>query len=100
ASGAKQVFVVTAEELIASISRETDGHRLTSQLGDEKRRNLRGVGKRLIVDGRQQRDDIECLFGRHAQLRVVGVQVLSDLSCVDGLVVARLGEPYGERLDG
>ena len=26
--------------------------------------------------------------------------MLSDLSCVDGLVVARLGKSYGERLDG
>src|SRR5204863_74126 len=53
ASGAKQVFVVTAEQLIASISRETDGHRLTSQLGDENRRNLRGVGDPGQVGRRQ-----------------------------------------------
>src|SRR3989454_10020060 len=64
--GAERVFVVPAEELIASIARQTDGDRLASQLRDEKRRDLRWVGKGLIVDAGQQRNDIECLVGSAA----------------------------------
>ena len=99
-SGAEPVFLVTAEELIASIARQAHGDRLASQLRHEKRRDLRWVGKGLIVDAGQQRNDVEGLFGGQAQLGMVGVQVLGDPSRVDGLVVARLGEPDGERLHG
>src|SRR2546422_7022992 len=62
--GAEQIFLIAAEKFIASVSRQTHSNRLASQLRYQKSWNLGWIGKRLIVDARQQRDNIKCVPGR------------------------------------
>src|SRR2546422_6375512 len=62
--GTDQIFVIAAEEFIAAVSRQTHSNRLASQLRYQKSWNLGWISKRLIVDARQQRDNIKCVPGR------------------------------------
>src|SRR6266446_7803494 len=62
--GTDQIFFVAGEKFITSVSGQTDSDHLARQLRDEKSWNLGWVGKRLIVDARQQRDNIKRVPGR------------------------------------
>ena len=97
--GHPEIAVVAGKELVAAIAGEGDGQIFPRQLGDEVGRHLRAVGKGLVIEARQPRDELQRVLGRHCQLAVLGAQVLGDGAGMHRLVVALLLEADGEGLD-
>src|SRR5437016_980883 len=58
ASTAEQVYAVAGEKFISTISGQTNSNRLASQSRHQESRDLGGVGKRLVIDAGQHRDDV------------------------------------------
>ena len=67
--------VVAAEQLVAAVARQRDRDVLARQLRDEKGRDLRGVGERLVIHLGQARDHVERMLGRDVKLGVVGAEM-------------------------
>src|SRR5207302_10098717 len=96
ASHSEQVAAIASEKFVSPVSGEAHGDRLASQARDEERRDLGGVGKRLIIDAREQRDNIAGELGRGVELSVVSAEVSCDLLGMVRLVEAGLAETNRE----
>ncbi len=93
-----EIARVAAEQLVAAVAGQGDGHMLPRQLRHQVRRDLRGIGEGLVVDLRKARDDRPRLLRGHVELGVLGTEVAGDLLRMLGLVVALLVEADGEGL--
>ena len=70
---------------------------LARHRGDEIGRNLRGIGKRLVVPFRQSRNDVERLLRGHGEFGVLGAEMARDRGGMRRLVEARNVEADRER---
>ena len=84
-----KVAVIATEEFVAAVAGQRDRHVLSRELRDQKRRNLRRIGERLVIHRRQL---------RHVVLGVIRFQVLGDGLRKRGFVVAVLFKTDRERL--
>src|SRR5687768_9622379 len=91
---------VAREQLVAAVSRESDGHVAPRQSGDEERRYLRSVRERLVVEGRQSWNYRERVVGCDSELCVVRPEMGRDRAGVVRFVEAAIGRSDRERLDG
>src|SRR5438093_8333622 len=92
------VAVVAGEQLVAAVAGQRDLHMLASQLRDEVRRDGRYVGEWLVEGAQKIVEEIEIL-GADYELVMLGPEPLRYAACVGQLVVGRLPEADGERLD-
>ena len=90
------ISLVPAEHLVAAVTGERDGDMPARHLRDEIRGDLGGVGERLVVHRRQERDDVTRLIGAEIEFVVLGAEVPGNCLGVLRLVEARLVEPDGE----
>ena len=96
--GRHLIAVVAAEKLIAAIARQRHRHALARQLRHQEGGNLRRIGKGLVIERRQTRNDRLRLRRLHIQLGMFGLQVIGHRLGVHGLVVARLVKADGKGL--
>ena len=94
-----KISVVAAKQLIARIARQ--GHRdmLTRRLAHQVRGDLRRIGKRLVVHGRQLGNHCLRFNSRHKQLGMVSAQVLRYRLGVGRLVKPGFFKAHGKGLD-
>jgi hypothetical protein len=98
-AAAEEVMVIAGEELVAAVAGEGHGGALPRQSGDEVGGERRRVGERLVVDGRQLRDELQRLGDADDHLVVPRAEVLRDLASVARLVEAAVFEADGEGVD-
>ena len=92
-SGHQEVAIIAGEQLVAAVAGQRDRHLLARKAADEKGRDLGGVGERLVVDFRQERNDVASFVDRHIMFVVNRAEVLRDRLGMDGLVKAGFLEP-------
>ena len=95
----EEVAPVAAEHLVAAVAGERNRHLLPGKSGDVERRDLRGIGERLIEHLGQLRDDRARLVRAEVQLGVVGPEVTGDRARVARLLETALVETDREGLD-
>src|SRR5690349_19783269 len=95
APGARRLEVppVAAEKLVSSVSGESNRDLATRHSANEICRNLRAVGKRLIVDRWQERNDIECVPLGDDLLVVHGPEASCDAARERRFIIARIFKP-------
>src|SRR5690606_37874330 len=92
-----EVTTVSAEEFVARVPGQTDGHVCPRHPGNEERRDLGRVGERFVVQRGQLGNGGHRFGGRDIELGMIGAQVLRDRTRMIRLVVAALVETDGER---
>src|SRR5467141_499201 len=85
---APNMAVVTAEDFVPAVAGKANGNVLAGQLREEIGWDLRIVGKRLIINCGQARDDLQSLFRGDVEFGVRGSQMLCERECLLGFVVA------------
>src|SRR5712691_3531594 len=84
---APHMAVIASEDFVSSVARQADSDPLASQPRQQKRRNLRRIGKWLIVDRRKKWNHLSCFRWRYAEFHVFRLQELSYRLGIGGLVV-------------
>src|SRR6266852_5299837 len=91
--------VIASEEFVSPVARQADSDPLASQPRQQKRRNLRRIGERLIVDCRKKWNHLSCFSWRYAEFHVFSLQELSYRLCIRGLVVFFFVQADRKRFD-
>src|SRR5215475_10733926 len=89
---AVEIARVAAEELVAAVPGKRHCDMAPRHLGDEKGRDLRAVGERLVVYRREIGDHAQCMLGRDVEFRVVGAEMAGYLGGMRRLVETALAE--------
>ena len=99
---AADITVIAAEKLIAAVAGKRHGDVSPRKSGDKGRRNLRRIGKGLVVHFGQPGNDLPRLGGSDGEFGMVGAQVfghmLSVLGLVDGIFFKTNGEGFHRAL--
>ncbi|ARF89170.1 uncharacterized protein BCN122_II2427 [Burkholderia cenocepacia] len=95
----QEIARVAAEQLVAAVAGQAYLHVPARQFGDEKGRDLRRIGERLVVDRRQLRHDAERMVGGHVKLGMARAEMARDGLRITGFVVAGLVEADRKRVD-
>ncbi len=94
----QQVPIVATEHLVAAVAGQGDRHMLPRQRRYKVGRDLRGIGKGLVVDLRKPRDHRRRLLCSHVKFGVLRSEVTGDRLRVLRFVIAGLVKADGEGL--
>ena len=94
-----QVAVVSTKELVTAVAGQHDIHGRRCETCGKKHRDLRGIGKRLVVEARHLRQHFERLRAGDIELGVVGREVPRDRAGVPCFVERLVLDADCERLD-
>src|SRR5688572_5580745 len=83
-----KMAIVATEQFIAAVAGERDRNLLSRKAANQESWDLRRIGKRLVVNLRQQRDDFPRLAYGDEMLAMHRPQVPGDLARIIGLVEA------------
>ena len=94
------VRCVSTKQLVATVSRKANRDLAPRELRNEEGRNLGRIGKRLVVQSWEARNDRHRLFRSHVELGVLRTDVLRDKFRRFGFVVLAIVEADRECFDG
>ena len=89
---AAAIALVAGEQLVAAVARERHGDLAAGEPADQRGRDLRRIGERLVVDRRQLGHQRQAVLRPDVELGVVGAEVRGDLPGERRLVVLRLAK--------
>src|SRR6266852_2771190 len=98
-SRAPHMAVIASEDFVSPVARQADSDTLASQPRQQKRRNLRRIGERLIVDRRKKWNHLSCFRWRYTEFRVFRLQELSYGLGIRALVVFFFAQTDRKRFD-
>ena len=93
------IAIVATEGFIPTIARKRHRDMLPRQFHHQMRRQLRAVGKRLVIHGRQLRHQRQCILTCQTNLGMVRSQVRSHGTRMGRLIILTLIETDGEGTD-
>ena len=84
--------VVACEQFVAAIPRKRDRHLAASEAADQIGRDLRSIGKGLVVHSRKERNHFTGVVGGDDLFPVNGAKVARHRAGIVGLVIALFGK--------
>src|SRR6185312_8017699 len=94
--GTEGIAIVPPEKLISSVTRQCDRYVSPSQLHYQMRGELRRVGKGLVVDRGQPRNEVQRIVRGQSKVGVLGPEVGGHNVRVAAFVICGATEPNGE----